>query len=93
MPGYAPVRSGEAAGSRGLPVKAPLAHEPAVPPEAGLTVVLAGASGFGRPVREAVHRPERFCALAPVRSVGCFYLFRNCYRIVFSKMQRGYIGL
>ncbi len=53
----------EADGSRGLPVKAHLAHEPAVPPEAGLTVVLAGASGFGRPVREAVHRPERFCAL------------------------------
>ena len=53
----------EADGSRGLPVKAHLAHEPAVPPEAGLTVVLAGASGFGRPVREAVHRWERFCQL------------------------------
>ena len=53
----------EADGSRGLPVKAHLAHEPAVPPETGLTVVLAGASGFGRPVREAVHRWERFCQL------------------------------
>ena len=53
----------EADGSRGLPVKAHLPHEPAVPAEAGLTVVLAGASGFGRPIREAVHRWERSCAL------------------------------
>lgn len=53
----------EADGSRGLPVKAHLSHEPAIPAEAGLTVVLAGASGFGRPIREAVHRWERFCRL------------------------------
>lgn len=53
----------EADGSRGLPVKAHLPHEPVIPANAGQTVVLAGASGFGRPVREAVHRWERFCAL------------------------------
>lgn len=53
----------EADGSRGLPVKAHLSHEPAIPAGAGLAVVLAGASGFGRPVREAVHRWERFCRL------------------------------
>lgn len=53
----------EADGSRHLPVKAHLAHEPEIPPAAGLTAVLAGASAFGRPVREAVHRWERFCAL------------------------------
>lgn len=53
----------EADGSRGLPVKAHLPHEPVIPAEAGLTVVLVGASGFGRPIREAVHRWERFCAL------------------------------
>ena len=28
------------------------------------SVLVVGASGFGRPVREAVHRPERFCELA-----------------------------
>ena len=44
-------------------VKAHLPHEPVIPEEAGLTVVLAGASGFGRPVQEAVHRWERFCQL------------------------------
>ena len=54
----------EADGSRGLPVKAHLPHEPVIPACAGRTVLLAGASGFGRPIREAVHRPERYCALA-----------------------------
>lgn len=53
----------EADGSRRLPVKAHLSHEPAIPACAGLTAVLVGASGFGRPVREAVHRWERFCRL------------------------------
>lgn len=53
----------EADGSRGLPVKAHLPHEPVVPPEAGRTILLAGASAFARPVGEAVHRPEQFCRL------------------------------
>ena len=53
----------EADGSKGLPLKAHLFHEPVIPPEAARTVLLLGASGFGRPVREAVHRPERFCQL------------------------------
>lgn len=53
----------EADGSRGLPVKAHLPYEPVIPAGAGLTVVLIGASGFGRPIREAVHRWERFCAM------------------------------
>ncbi len=44
-------------------MKAHLSHEPVIPACAGLTVTLAGASGFGRPVREAVHRCERFCQL------------------------------
>lgn len=53
----------EADGSRGLPVKAHLDHEPVIPELTGLTLGLIGASGFGRPVREAVHRWERFCRL------------------------------
>lgn len=53
----------EADGSRRLPVKAHLPHEPVIPACAGLTAVLVGASGFGRPVRETVHRWERFCQL------------------------------
>lgn len=54
----------EADGSRRLPVKAHLAHEPVIPANAGLTVVLVGASGFGHPVQASVHRWERFCRLA-----------------------------
>lgn len=54
----------EADGSRGLPLKAHLPHEPVIPDCAAQTVLLAGASGFGRPIREAVHRPERYCALS-----------------------------
>ena len=34
-----------------------------IPEEAGLTAVLVGASGFGRPIGEAVHRWEQFCTL------------------------------
>lgn len=53
----------EADGARGLPMKAHMPWEPVIPAGTGRTVLLVGASGFGRPVREAVHRPERFCAL------------------------------
>lgn len=53
----------EADGSAGRPLKAHAPHEPVVPPESKLVVCMMGASGFGRSVREAVHRPERFQAL------------------------------
>lgn len=53
----------EADGSRQLPVKAHLSHEPVIPAGADLTVLLLGGSAFGRPIREAVHRWERFCRL------------------------------
>ena len=53
----------EADGSKRLPFKAHLSHEPVIPACTGLTVALAGASGFGRPIRETVHRWERFCQL------------------------------
>lgn len=53
----------EADGSKGLPVKAHLPHEPVIPAETGLVITLVGAPAFGRPVREAAHRWERFCRL------------------------------
>ena len=53
----------EADGSRGLPVKAHLDHEPVIPQAADRILCLVGASAFGRPVREVVHRFEQFCAL------------------------------
>lgn len=53
----------EADGAAGRPLKAHAPHEPVIPPEANQIVHVVGASGFGRPVRKAVHRPELFCAL------------------------------
>lgn len=54
----------EADGSKRLPLKAHATWEPVVPEGSTQSVLVVGASGFGRPVREAVHRPERFCELA-----------------------------
>lgn len=51
----------EADGSKRLPLKAHASHEPVVPPEATVTVDVVGASGFGRPLREAIHRFELAC--------------------------------
>ena len=46
----------EADGARRLPLKAHAAHEPVIPPEANQTILIVGASGFGRPMCETVHR-------------------------------------
>lgn len=53
----------EADGSKRLPFKAHAPHEPVIPPESGHTILVVGASGFGTSIAQAVHRPERFCAL------------------------------
>ena len=52
----------EADGSKRLPLKAHASHEPAIPENTRKTVCVVGASGFGKPVEQAVHRPELFCA-------------------------------
>ena len=52
----------EADGSKRLPLKAHASHEPVIPENTRKTVCVAGASGFGKPVEQAVHRPELFCA-------------------------------
>ena len=56
----------EADGSKGLPLKAHLGHEPVIPECAKTTILLVGAEGFGKPAADAAHRPERFCALAEI---------------------------
>lgn len=55
----------EADGAHRLPLKAHAAHEPALPHgcQPCRVILVAGASGFGRPAAEAVHRPERFAVL------------------------------
>ncbi len=54
----------EADGARMRPLKAPAAHEPALPASATLLVVMAGIDALGRPVEEVAHRPELVCELA-----------------------------
>lgn len=51
----------EADGSHRLPLKAHADWEPAVPEGAGRVLWVVGASGIGRPIEQAVHRPEIFC--------------------------------
>ncbi len=54
----------EADGAKRLPVKAPAAHEPVLPPTAGLVLGLIGLGCLGRPMDAAtVHRPELFGAV------------------------------
>jgi molybdenum cofactor cytidylyltransferase len=55
----------EADGSRQHPVKAPAAHEPAIPAFVDSVVVVAGLSALGEPLSEQlVHRPEEFSRLS-----------------------------
>lgn len=56
----------EADGAAGRPLKAHAPHEPVIPPEANQTILAAGASGFGRPIREAAHRSALYARLAGV---------------------------
>lgn len=58
----------EADGSNGKPLKAPAAHEPVIPVNATLVVILIGIDAVGLPLAEAVHRVEvaqRFTGLQP----------------------------
>ena len=54
----------ESDGAARRPLKAHADHEPVIPPESHQTICVVGASGFGRPIGEAAHRPERFARLA-----------------------------
>ena len=56
----------EADGAAGRPLKAHRPWEPVIPRCSGLTVCVVGASGIGKPVFEACHCPELFCALAGI---------------------------
>ena len=60
----------EADGAKRLPLKAHAAHEPVIPPEANQTILVVGASGFGRCVRQSTARrlPRRRSACRRIRS-------------------------
>ena len=51
-----------------LPFKAPAAHEPVIPAETTLALVVVGADVLGRPLdADHVHRPGRVSALSGAR--------------------------
>lgn len=56
----------EADGSKHLPLKAHLDHEPVIPACANQVIQVLGISGIGRPICEAAHRPERYAELCGV---------------------------
>ena len=51
----------EADGSKRLPLKAHAAWEPVIPAATANVVWIVGALGLGKPINEAVPRPELFC--------------------------------
>jgi molybdenum cofactor cytidylyltransferase len=58
----------EADGARGLPLKAPAKHEPAIPGWANSVLVVAGLQGLNQPLSdEHVHRPERFAEISELK--------------------------
>ncbi|HVP21457.1 MAG TPA: selenium cofactor biosynthesis protein YqeC [Anaerolineaceae bacterium] len=57
----------EADGSRGLPLKAPADHEPAIPSWIERVIVVVGMKGLDQPLGpDWVHRAERFGAIAGI---------------------------
>lgn len=53
----------EADGARMLPVKAPAAHEPAIPTGASLVVPVMGIDCLDQPIQQVAHRPELLARL------------------------------
>ncbi|MBQ1619478.1 MAG: putative selenium-dependent hydroxylase accessory protein YqeC, partial [Oscillospiraceae bacterium] len=53
-------------GAHRLPLKAHAAHEPVIPDGTQRSVLVLGADGFGKPIRETCHRPELYASLAGV---------------------------
>ena len=53
----------EADGSKHLPLKAHLDHEPVIPACANQVIQVVGLSGIGCPIHQAAHRPERFAGI------------------------------
>lgn len=53
----------EADGARLLPLKAPAAHEPVVPPDVHAVVAVAGLDCVGQAIGAICHRPEQVAAL------------------------------
>lgn len=56
----------EADGAKGLPCKAPAAHEPVLLPQSDILLAVAGLSALGQPLGQVCFRPELAAALLGV---------------------------
>ncbi|MGN0424449.1 MAG: selenium cofactor biosynthesis protein YqeC [Acetatifactor sp.] len=54
----------EADGARRLPMKAHASHEPVIPENTKLTILVVGADGFGRTICDVCHRPQLYVEAA-----------------------------
>jgi len=54
----------EADGAARRPLKAHALHEPVIPEMTDQVVCVVGISGFGKPIKDAVHRPELYTKIA-----------------------------
>ena len=55
----------EADGAKGLPLKLHAAHEPVIPENAQRVVLVVGASGFWKPLRQVCHRAAEDAVATP----------------------------
>jgi len=54
----------EADGARGRLIKAPADHEPVIPPQSNVVLIVLSAAAINQPLSEAIaHRPERIAAM------------------------------
>jgi molybdenum cofactor cytidylyltransferase len=74
----------EADQSDGMPLKAPYAHEPAIPPEASLVIPVASLSALGQPLDDThIYNPQAMCDKygfvenSPVRSPWLAQVLRD----------------
>lgn len=56
----------EADGSKGLPLKVPASHEPVIPQQATMVIVLCGLSGLGKTLFSSCHRAKQVQGLLQV---------------------------
>jgi molybdenum cofactor cytidylyltransferase len=72
----------EADGARQKALKAPAEHEPAIPPDTEVVIVIAGLASIGKPLlEENVHRAENFSKLSGTQ-IGEFITTETLVRVL-----------
>ncbi len=80
----------EADGSKGLPLKAHLEHEPVVPCDSNATILVVGIDALSNKVKDITHRAQHFCDIVSCEStdivsdtmVASLLSFENLHDIV-----------